>query len=300
MKRSQSIEEFYKSRFQWIPQEIRNILGHFNVFPLEYPAIGCGAKPLEYAHRDWYNIVLVYGGGILQCMGSEYQVKEHAVAFTNPHTPFGWRERDKITKGYFCLFNEQFLQNEKRITQYPPFKSNTAPFCELTLKEATEIESLFLRMTSEANSDYIYKYHVIQLLIEEMLHLIMKSISYEAYRRNVFTAAQRLTIQFMELLERQFLIEEPTQTVRIRTASDFARILNVHVNHLNRSIKQSTGKNTSQIIQERIMREAQNFLQLTNWNVAEIAFVLGFKEATHFNNFFKKSTGLSPTQFRNT
>lgn len=35
-----SIQEFYKTRYQWIPNEIRINLGHFNVFPLELPAIG--------------------------------------------------------------------------------------------------------------------------------------------------------------------------------------------------------------------------------------------------------------------
>ncbi|MCB0574246.1 MAG: hypothetical protein KDC61_06750 [Saprospiraceae bacterium] len=63
MKKLESIKEFYQTRHKWIPDEIRNNFGHFNLFPLEYPAIGKGAKPLEYGRREWYNIVLVYGGG---------------------------------------------------------------------------------------------------------------------------------------------------------------------------------------------------------------------------------------------
>lgn len=206
-----SIEEFYNIRYQWIPEEIKSNLGHFNVFPLEYPAIGKGAQPLEYGRRAWYNIVLAFDGGILQCLGKEYPVKKHAVAFTNPYTPFGWKERDKISKGYFCIFNDQFLQQDKRIINFPPFKPNTSPFYELSSTEAATLESLFLRMFNEINTDYIYKYDVARLLIEEMLHLTMKSSSLETQLKSSQSAAERLTIHFFELLERQFPVEESTQ-----------------------------------------------------------------------------------------
>lgn len=298
MKRLESIEEFYRLRHQWIPDEIRSNLGHFNVFPLKYPAIGAGAEPLEYGRREWYNIVLVFEGGILQCAGKEYQVKDHAVAFTNPFTPFGWKERDQISRGYFCIFNEPFLKKDKRIINFPPFRSGL-PFYELTTAEAATMESLFLRMFEEVNTDYIYKYDVLKLLVEDMLHLTMKSMKFEAATESSQTAAERITIQFIDLLERQFPIEKTTQTLRLRNASDFATQLNVHVNHLNRSVKAVTEKSTTQIIKERILQEAQTLIRLTDWNVADIAFALGFKESTHFSNFFKKETNLTPIQYRN-
>jgi hypothetical protein len=57
MKKLESIQEFYTSRHRWIPDEIKNNIGHFNVFPLEPPHIGKEAKSLEYGRREWYNIV---------------------------------------------------------------------------------------------------------------------------------------------------------------------------------------------------------------------------------------------------
>jgi AraC-like DNA-binding protein len=100
------------------------------------------------------------------------------------------------------------------------------------------------------------------------------------------------------LLERQFPIDDTHQQVDLRSASDYARQLNVHVNHLNRAVKEASGKTTSQLIAERILREAKILLKHSAWNVSEIAFALGFTEATHFNNFFKKHTTLSPLKFR--
>ena len=100
------------------------------------------------------------------------------------------------------------------------------------------------------------------------------------------------------MLERQFPIEENHPQVQVRSASDFAQQLNVHVNHLNRAVKTCTGKTTTQLIGERLFQEAKIMLRHSAWNVAEIAFALGFTEVTHFNSFFKKMSGLSPTGFR--
>ena len=112
------------------------------------------------------------------------------------------------------------------------------------------------------------------------------------------SAAQRLTIQFLELLERQFPIDESQQIVKLRSASEFAEKLNVHVNHLNRAVKETAEKTTSEIIADRILQEAKILLRHSSWNVSEIAYSLGFTEPTHFNNFFKKHTKLSPMKFR--
>lgn len=70
-------------------------------------------------------------------------------------------------------------------------------------------------------------------------------------------------------------------------------------NYLNRAIKETTQKTTSQIIEERVLQEAKILLKHSNWNIAEIAYALGFTEVTHFNNFFKKNIQMSPSKFRN-
>jgi AraC-like DNA-binding protein len=113
------------------------------------------------------------------------------------------------------------------------------------------------------------------------------------------SASQRISTMFIELLERQFPIDENHTTVELRTASDFARQLNVHVNHLNRAVKEITEKTTSNIIAERILQEAKIMLKHSEWNVSEIANALGFTEVSHFNNFFKNKVQTSPLKYRN-
>ena len=102
----------------------------------------------------------------------------------------------------------------------------------------------------------------------------------------------------MDLLERQFPIENTIAPLKLRTAQDFARSLSIHVNYLNRSVKEVTGNPTSVHIAERIATEAKALLLYTDWSVGDIAYGLGFEYPTYFNNFFKRITGTTPNSLR--
>jgi AraC-like DNA-binding protein len=153
-------------------------------------------------------------------------------------------------------------------------------------------------MFEEIDSDYMHKYDVLRNLFFELLHFAMK-LPCAKFEKQPMNASQRISNLFLELLERQFPIDENHKELNLRSASDFAQQLNVHVNHLNRAVKETTDKTTSQIIGERISRESKILLKHSSWNVSEIAYALGFSEVTHFNNFFKKHVEVSPLKFRN-
>ena len=153
-------------------------------------------------------------------------------------------------------------------------------------------------MFDEIDSNYMHKYDVLRNLFFELLHFAMKLPSAKFQKPHI-NASQRISNLFFELLERQFPIDENHKELTLRSASDFEQQLNVHVNHLNRAVKETTEKTTSQIIADRILRESKILLKHSAWNVSEIAYALGFTEVTHFNNFFKKHIELSPLKFRN-
>jgi len=139
----------------------------------------------------------------------------------------------------------------------------------------------------------------LRTIVFELIYFSLKMQPPAKFKKQTIHASQRITTLFLELLERQFPIDENHHTVKLRSASDFASQLNVHVNHLNRAVKEITEKTTSQLIAERVLQEAKILLKHSNWNVSDVAYALGFTEVTHFNNFFKKHVQLSPLKFRN-
>ncbi|GAB3951162.1 response regulator transcription factor [Spirosoma harenae] len=298
MDKIETLEELYKRKFDWMPDSIRNEIGHFNVFRLK-PFLGDKAQPVPYKRRDYYKIMLVVGGSNVHYADKVIEVKKQALSFSNPHIPYKWEHTDQIRQGFFCIFNQHFFNHFGNLNQYEVFQPNGTHIFELTDEQVSRISGVFERMFEEINSDYIHKYDALRNLVFELLHFATKMQPSSSFDKQPINASQRISTLFLELLERQFPIDDTHRQVAFRSASDFANQLNIHVNHLNRAVKETTLKTTSQLIAERFLQEAKILLKHSTWGVSEIAYALGFTEVTHFNNFFKKHTELSPLKFRN-
>jgi len=179
----------------------------------------------------------------------------------------------------------------------PIFQPGGYPIFQLTNEGVKDIEAIFKKMYQELSSDYAYKYDLLRNYVVELIHYGQKlQPATSLYPSH--TALARVSSLFIELLERQFPIESPHQVLNLRTAADYADRLAIHVNYLNKALKENTGKTTTSLINGRIEQEAKILLKQTNWNISEIANCLGFKELAHFSNFFRKQAGLSPLAFR--
>lgn len=297
MSKVETIEEFYQNKFAWMPDNIRNEIGHFNVFKLE-PFVGDNAKSIPYKRRDYYKIMLVMGQSQVHYADRVFQVQRQALSFSNPQIPYKWEHRDTIRSGVFCIFNTHFFHQYGNLNQYSIFQPGGTHIFELTDEQVEQVTVFYKRMFEEINSDYIHKYDVLRTIVFELIHFAMKLQPSAKLDKQPLNASQRIATLFLELLERQFPIDDSHQQIGLRTASDYAQQLHVHVNHLNRAVKEITEKTTTQLIAERLVQEAKILLKHSAWTVSEIAYTLGFKETTHFNNFFKKHVSISPLQFR--
>ena len=297
MRKIETIEEFYKSKFGEVPENIRNEIGHFNVFKLD-PFVGSNAKPVPYSRRDYFKIMLVKGNYIMHYADGAIDIQKQALVFSNPQIPYSCEFNDRIQGGFFCVFTPAFFHQYGDLNQYAVFQPGGTHAFALTDEQVNKVTGIYKTMFDEIDSDYMHKYDLLRNLVFELLHFAMKLPSAK-FEKQPMNASQRISALFLELLERQFPIDDNHQTLNLRSASDFAKQLNVHVNHLNRAVKENTDKTTSQIIADRILRESKILLKHSAWNVSEIAYALSFTEITHFNNFFKKHVKLSPLKFRN-
>jgi AraC family transcriptional activator of pobA len=298
MPQIETIEDFYKEKIGWMPESLRHDIGHFNVFKSD-SYVGNSAKPTPYRRRDYYKISLIYGGSELHFADKVVQIEKQGLLFINPQIPYSNSDPSRIRSGFFCVFNQQFFHHYRKLNEYPIYQPEGTHAFELNDGLAERAESIFLRMFEEINSDYVYKYDVLRGLALELIHFALKmQPSSAAQSKHQLNASERIASLFIELLERQYPIDETNQKVALRSASDFAKHLNIHVNHLNRALKEITDKTTTHIIAERNLKEAKILLKQSAWSVSEIAYALGSVEVAHFNAFFKKQTGLTPLQFR--
>ncbi|MEQ9378103.1 MAG: helix-turn-helix transcriptional regulator [Imperialibacter sp.] len=268
----------------------------FNVFQLE----NGGNAPHTYSRKDFYKICLTTGKSRIHYADRSFDAQGTILFFGNPNIPYSWETLSTEYVGYTILFSEEFLVPGRRsetLQKSPLFRMGGTPILEIGENQRLFLNSVFQKMIEEQKSNYEYKDDLIRNYIDLILHESLKLRPSENYNQTK-SGAERLTTVFMELLERQFPIESPDRPLPLKTAKDYANSLSVHVNHLNRAVKEVTGKTTTTHISERIVNEAKAVLQHTNWNVSEVAYALGFEYPTYFNNFFKKQTGTSPSAIR--
>jgi AraC-like DNA-binding protein len=268
----------------------------FNVFQIDSD----GSATRIYSRKDFYKICLTTGKSIIHYADRSFETEGTVLFFGNPHIPYSWETISSKYIGYTCLFSEDFFKLSERsesLQQSLLFKIGGTPILKINNQQREFLNTLFQKMIDEQQVDYVHKADLIRNYINLILHEALKLQPSENFYQHK-NAASRITQVFFELLERQFPIESTNSPLSLKNPQDFAGSLAVHVNHLNRSVKEITGKSTSTLISERIIMEAKALLHHTNWTIAEIAYALGFEYPTYFNNYFKRITGRVPSSLR--
>lgn len=306
-----SIRGFYKEVFggecpdlnHFLADQHHQDVGHFNVFRIADLYDTCSGKSvMTYNRRAYYKISLINGRNHVEYADKAMDVDQYAVLFATPRIPYRNQALDANQSGHFCVFTPNFITRANSglsLDDLPIFSPQSDFVYAITERQYAEVEGIFNKMHEEISGDYAFKYDLLRTYVIELIH---KGQKLKPFPRSATSsiASTRILALFVELLERQFPIEDPGQSMQLKTASDFAGQLALHVNHLNKVLKETTGKTTTEIISARILQEARVLLTKTPWTVSEIAYSLGFEEVAHFSNFFKKHTSSSPASFRGT
>lgn len=304
-----TLEEFYREAAGFTGKDITTIfppgitkeIGHFNVFDIAETIREVKCKNvMPYNRRAYYKISLIRGKNRAEYADKVIDVQTNALLFATPRVPYHWVPLDDNQAGNFCVFTDDFLVKNKSgvaLDELPIFRPGAIPVFEISDEVADDIQLIFNKMHKEISGDYEYKYDLLRNYVVELIHYGQK-LQPAPVLASSHNASARIVSLFVELLERQFPIESPSQKLSLRSAASYAERLAIHVNHLNKVLKDATGKTTTEIISSRLAQEAKILLKQTDWNISEIAFSLGFEEVAHFSNFFKKQTSMAPYTFR--
>jgi AraC-like DNA-binding protein len=283
-----------------LPSGIQQDVGHFNVFSLSGLWPPAREKPAApYVCRSFYKISLLSGRSRVEYPDATIELDGPALIYSTPKVPYQWLPQAPQT-GHFCVFTADFLRPTTSgvvLDELPIFKADGHPIFQLSMAEGERAATVFQRMQEEMASDYAHKYDLLRAYTLELIHLGQKRQPATSLHP-AHSAPARLTSRFIELLEQQFPLENPQQQVRLRTAVAYADQLAVHVNHLNKVLKETTGRTTTSLIMGRIGQEAQALLRQTHWTMAEIADSLGFADVAHFSHFFKRHATVAPGTYR--
>ena len=256
-----------------------------------------GLKPsLGPLKSAFYRISMTITGSVDIQIGLEhFKHQPRTVSFTWPNQVFSKSNISADAFGYYLLFNDNFLNDiipSNSIPQeFPFFDYAGTPLFQISPDEINNAEQFLLKMNEELKLNRPGKEKAIQMYL--YLLLLEAKRSYERQQLHVKTNATDhvyLVSHFQKLVSRHFLLK--------RKVTDYAGLLAVSANHLNRTVKEITGKTASESISEMLLQEAKAILKYTDASMAEIAYQLNFSEPAAFNRFFRKMTGEPPMSWR--
>lgn len=117
------------------------------------------------------------------------------------------------------------------------------------------------------------------------------------YVRQLSEPINSLTGRSRELYD-EFMTVVRLQHKSFNDVRFYADRLNVSTRYLAQVTKRIAGQAPKAIIDEYILQESEKQLLASNQTVQEIAYEFGFHSQAHFSKFFKKSTGMTPSQYR--
>ncbi|MCF0069454.1 AraC family transcriptional regulator [Dyadobacter sp. CY261] len=229
-----------------------------------------------------------------------FEVRPGTVYFTNPgnYRIFEWYD---IKDTCLITFNEAFLKENVHEDVYRDFSfllTETVEPSVLTDEQFQVVKRLYEQIHNEHRGDSPYKNRIIGSL---MVVLLLKIKEYFFQNYNPIYEGNRssqIVKAFKRNLEQHFrdLINGKVEThLRVQ---DYADMQSLHVNYLSSVISSKTGKSVSTWIADKTIAEAKVMLQNPALSIKEIAIKLGFLEAPHFSNYFKKNTSQSPAEYR--
>ena len=106
------------------------------------------------------------------------------------------------------------------------------------------------------------------------------------------TRARARYEEFLALVSENFMTE--------RSVAFYAERMCMTPKYLSTLVKDASGKTATEWIDAFLLLEAENLLIYSELTVKEIGYRLHFQSIPSFHKFFKKQTGMTPNEYRNT
>lgn len=252
---------------------------------------------IDLVKTEYYRIALIQSGTATYTIGLEnFQPTRNTIVFGFPNQLFSLQNPTDDFFAYYMLFSENFIADTLLLKMYKnqfPFLTYAGIQCfSLTEEESNEVEAIFMKINQEVKTRKVHLHQAIQLYIQ--LIFIIANRNYTTALLSKPSSGENelpLFTRFLKLVSEHFL--------SVRKVSEYAEMLFVSADHLNRIIKSNSDKTAHELIDEMVLREAKAYLIHSELSISEIGYTLGFSDPSHFHKFFKKRADSTPLHYRN-
>ena len=147
----------------------------------------------------------------------------------------------------------------------------------------------------------------VQNLVENLIWTLLHDVG---YKQSIYRTTMELLFLYL-LNNADYLVYDKSedgavlQTLRYiennyrdGSLSEAARLLHYDFYWLSREIKRKTGRNYTEIVQDRRLSQAVFYLKNTNMKISDIAIAVGYDNTSYFHRLFSSRYGVSPKKYR--
>ena len=218
---------------------------------------------------------IVSGKGTLTIEGESFELKKNDVYILPPHTSYAYAsDPDDPWVKSWIVFEGRLA--ESIFDSYVPKKLYRIENFDISDK----LENI-LKIADDPNVDYCDKLPEFIFCVVDIAMAINRRFS-----------ARKLTLADMVENYINANIEEKL------SLSGMSKTLNYSKNRIISAFKERHGVTPYVFYDEKRIEIAKNYLTQTNLTISQIAEKLSFADRNYFSSVFKKSTGISPAEYR--
>lgn len=256
-----------------------------------------GIRRYSVFTESFFSIIMVTGGvGDVSVNGHKRLVGRGDVICSRPGELFSWQP-DSTLEGLVLIFEEPFLLSFFRdphfLDRFPYLREDRpSPYLVPKALDLWErLLHLLTQMQGEFESEKIDE-HILRAMLYETLMLLLRADSRKTEDEAIpFSSTNRYADMFIRLVNEDF--------VHYRDVEHYAEKLCITSGYLGKVVRHTFGTTAKAKIEDRLLNEARHFLSYTTLSVREIADSLNFDSDSYFVRFFKRKTGLTPLEYRN-
>jgi AraC-like DNA-binding protein len=222
---------------------------------------------------------------------SPYILQDNTVYFSGPNNIIVKEEFKQLWSTGIAFTGEFLSLQENASLSKLPLIQNPKNAHELLLTECDIIfvEDMLGKITTEYQHPGEWQQRMLAGYMSVLLTYLSRLYS-EQFKDNEPSTDKLLLQKFQAKIDECYC--------ELHEVGDYASLLNISAGHLSEVVKTQSGKPAIKHIHERLILEARRILFHTNNALKEIAFGLGFSDASYFNRFFKRETGVTPAEYR--
>lgn len=226
---------------------------------------------------------------------SEHKIKEYDFVTLTPDCFVQINEVSADARFFFACFSQEFMDNNNLILTTirllpmlaeEPVICLSEDICQLYMDLFKPLIHAYSFPCTLENKDIIKS--VFTIFIQGTAELYK---NHGKWKNQLRTRGKEMCREFIKLVMSHYTTQ--------RNVAFYAEQLGVTVSHFCSTIKKETGKTALEIITAIVLMDIKAQLKSTELPIKEIAFSLGFNNMSFFNRYFKRHTGMTPQEYRN-